>query len=183
MFDKSQWRLFLARRILCHDNLEDRGSWESRVASSCLFGDFAFNVVSPGLLDAALTPPVWKIATDFESLERGRENSCQVSMKLKKTVAPWKESYDNSRQCIKTQRHHCVDKGLSCQSYGFSSSHVWWWELDHKEGQVLKNWCFQIVVLEKILESPLDYKEIKPVNPKGNQSQVFTGRTMLKLKL
>ena len=63
------------------------------------------------------------------------------------------------------------------QSYGFSSSHVWIWELDPKEGWALKNWCFQIVVLEKILESPLDSKEIKLGNPKGNQSWIFTERT------
>ena len=63
------------------------------------------------------------------------------------------------------------------ESYGFSSSHKWMWELDHKEGWVLKNWCFQTVVLEKTLESPLDCKEIQPVNPKGNQSWMFIGRT------
>ena len=66
-------------------------------------------------------------------------------------------------------------KVLHSQSYDFSSSHVQMWELDHKEGWVLKNWCFQTV--EKTLESPLDYKEIKPVNPKGNQSWIFIGRT------
>ena len=59
----------------------------------------------------------------------------------------------------------------------FSSSHEWIWELDHKEGWPLKNWCFWTVVLEKTLESPLDYKEIKLVNPEGNQSWIFTGRT------
>ena len=59
----------------------------------------------------------------------------------------------------------------------FSSSHVWMWELDYKEGWAPKNWCFWTVVLEKTLESPLDSKEIKPVNPKGNQSWIFTGRT------
>ena len=63
------------------------------------------------------------------------------------------------------------------QSYGFSSSHVWMWELDHKENWVPKNLCFWTVVLEKTLESPLDCKEIKPVNPKGNQSWMFIGRT------
>ena len=62
-------------------------------------------------------------------------------------------------------------------SYDFSSSHVWMWELDHKEGWVLKNRCFQTVVLEKTLASPLDYKEIKSVNPKGNQPWIFIGRT------
>ena len=70
-----------------------------------------------------------------------------------------------------------ADKGLYSQTYGFSSSHVWMWELDHKEGWALKNWCFRIMVLEKTLESPLDCKEIKPVNPKGNQSWIFIGRT------
>ena len=84
-----------------------------------------------------------------------------------------KKSYDKPRQCIKKQKHYFADKGSSSQSYGFSSSHVWMWELDHKEDWVLKNWCFQIVVLEKTLESPLDSKEIKPVNPKGNQPWMF----------
>ena len=65
---------------------------------------------------------------------------------------------------------------LSSQSYGFSSSHVWIWELDHKESWALKNWCFWTVVLEKTLESPLDCKEIKPVNSKGNQSWIFIAR-------
>ena len=65
----------------------------------------------------------------------------------------------------------------SSQSYGFSSSHVGMWELDHKEGWAPKNWCFWTVVLEKTLESPLDSKEIKPVNPKGNQAWIFVGRT------
>ena len=63
------------------------------------------------------------------------------------------------------------------QSYDFSSSHVWMWQLDHKEGWTLKNWCFWTVVLEKTLESPLDCKEIKLVNPKGNQPWIFIERT------
>ena len=92
-------------------------------------------------------------------------------------LTPWKKSYDQPRQHIKKQRHYFTNKGPSSQSYGFSSSHVWMWESDHKESWVLKNWCFQIVVLEKTLESPLDCKEIKPVNSKGNQSWIFIGRT------
>ena len=68
-------------------------------------------------------------------------------------------------------------KGLYSQDYGFSSSQVQMWELDQKEDWVLKNWCFQTVVLEKTLESPLDCKEIQPVHPKGNQPWIFTGRT------
>ena len=86
-------------------------------------------------------------------------------------VAPWKESYDKPRQCIKKQNHQFADKGPHNQSYGFSSSHVWMWELDHKEGSAPKNWCFRIVVLEKTPESPLDSKEINPVIPKGISSE------------
>ena len=81
------------------------------------------------------------------------------------------------RQHIKKQRHHLANKGPYSQSYGFSSSHVWMWELDHKEGWLSKNWCFQTVVLKKTCESPLKSKEIKPVNPNGNQLWIFTGRT------
>ena len=75
------------------------------------------------------------------------------------------------------QRHYFANKSLSSQSYGFSSSHVWMWELDNKEGWALKNLCFWTLLLEKTLESPLDCQEIKPVNPKGNQSWIFIGRT------
>ena len=71
-----------------------------------------------------------------------------------------------------------MDKGSYSQSYGFSSSHVWMWELDHKGGWALKNWCFWTAVLEKSLESPLDCKEVKPVIPKGNQLWIFIGRTV-----
>ena len=77
---------------------------------------------------------------------------------------------------IKKQRHYFANRGLSGQGYGFSSSHVWMWELDYKESLAPKNWCFWTVVLEKT-ESPLDCKEIQPVHPKGNQSWIFIGRT------
>ena len=90
---------------------------------------------------------------------------------------PWKKSYDQPRQHIKNQRHYFANKGPSSQGYGFSSSHVWMWELDYKESWALKNWCFWIVVLEKTLESPLDCKEIQLVHPKGSQSWIFIGRT------
>ena len=70
-----------------------------------------------------------------------------------------------------------ANKGPSSQSYGFSSSHVWMWELDYKESWATTNWCFWTVVLEKTLESSLDCKEIQPVHPKGDQPWVFTGRT------
>ena len=87
------------------------------------------------------------------------------------------KSYDQPRQHIKKQRHYFAKKGLSSQSYGFSSRHVWMWEVDHKESWVPKNWCFWTVMLEKTLESPLDCKEIEPIHPKGNQSWIFIGRT------
>ena len=73
--------------------------------------------------------------------------------------------------------HHFADKGLYSQNSGFSCGHVWMCELDHKIGWVSKNWCFWIVVLEKILQSTLVYKEIKQVKPKGNQPWMFIGRT------
>ena len=99
-----------------------------------------------------------------------------VSRKLKDTCS-LKKSYDKSRQHVKKQRHYLVDKGSYSQSYSFSSSHLWMWELDHKESWVLKKWCFQIVVLEKTLESPSDTKEIKPVISKGNQTWILIRRT------
>ena len=92
-------------------------------------------------------------------------------------LSPWKKSRGKPRQHIKKQRHHFAHKGLYSQSYGFSSSHVWMWELEHKECWAPKSWHFQTVVLEKTLESPLDCKEITPVNPKGNQPWIFIGRT------
>ena len=92
-------------------------------------------------------------------------------------LAPWKKSYDQPREHIRKQRHYFPNKGASSQSYDFSSSHVWMWELTYKEIWATKNWCFWTMVLEKTLESPLDCKEIKPVHPKGNQSWIFIGRT------
>ena len=97
-------------------------------------------------------------------------------MKLKDGCS-WKKSYDQPRQHIKKQRYYFANKGPSSQGYGFSSSHVWMWELDYKEHWAPKNWCFWTVVLEKSLESPLDCKEIQPVHPKGNKSWIFFGRT------
>ena len=78
---------------------------------------------------------------------------------------------------ILKSRHYFANKGPSSQGYGFSSSHVWMWDLDYKESWAPKNWCFWTVVLEKTFESPLDFTEIQPVHPKGDQSRVFIGRT------
>ena len=98
-------------------------------------------------------------------------------------LASCKKSYDQHRQHIKKQSYYFADTGPSSQSYGFSSSHVGMWELDHNERWAPKNWCFWTVVLEKTPESSLDCKEIQPVHPKGDQSWVFLGRIMLKVKL
>ena len=96
-------------------------------------------------------------------------------------LAPWKNSY-YKLSVLNSRDINFANKGPYSQSYGFSSSHVWMWELDHKEGWIPKNWRFWTVVLEKALESPLrrllrdSKKIIKPVNAKGNQPEVFTGK-------
>ena len=98
------------------------------------------------------------------------------SHEIKRCLLLGRKAVTNLKSILKS-RHYFADKVPSSQSYGFSSSHVWMWELDHKESWVPKNWCFWTVVLEKTLESPLDCKQIQPVNPKGNQSWIFIGRT------
>ena len=99
-----------------------------------------------------------------------------AAMILKHTCS-LEKSYDLLRQHIKKQRHYFDNKIPPSESYDFFSHHVWMWELDYKESWAPKNWCFWTVVLEKTLESPLECKEIKPVNPNGNQSLIFIGRT------
>ena len=112
--------------------------------------------ITSGQIDGETVDPV----TDF--IFGGLQNHCRWWLQPwnLKTFTPWKESYDQTRQHIKKQRHYFVDKGLSSQSYGFSSSHVWMWELDYKASWAPMNWCCWTVVLEKTLESPLDCKEI-----------------------
>ena len=113
----------------------------------------------------------WKL---WQSLFSWVQKSLQMvteAMKLKDTL---KKSYDKPRQHNKKQRHYFANKGPSCQSYCFSSNHVWMWVLDHKESWVSKNWSFWTVVLEKTLESPLACKENNPVNPEGNHSLLDT---------
>ena len=100
-----------------------------------------------------------------------------AAMKSKKMLAPWKKSYHQLRQNVKKQRHYFANKGPPSQSYGFSNSHVWMWQLDYKESWAPKKGYFWTVELEKTLKSPLDYKEIQPIHPKGNQSWIFIGTT------
>ena len=115
----------------------------------------------------------------YLSIERCITTGFKVSIWLIHNYEKNKESYDQPRQHIKKQRHYFVNKGSSSQGYGFSSSHVWMWELNYKESWAPKNWCFWTVVLEKTLECPLDCKEIQPVHPKGDQTLLlrkFEGR-------
>ena len=98
-------------------------------------------------------------------------------------LAPWKKSYDQHRQHIKKQRCYFANKGSSSQSYGFSSSHVWMWELNYKESWVLKNWCFWTVVLEKTLESPWTAKRYNQPILKEISPEYSLEGLMLKMKL
>ena len=108
--------------------------------------------------------------TDFIFLGSEITLNCDCSHESKRCLLFGRKAMTNL-DCI-----NFTNKGPCSQNYGFSSSHVWMWELDHKEPWVLKNWSFQIVVLGKTLESPLNCKEIKPINPKGNQSWIFIRR-------
>ena len=114
----------------------------------------------------------------------GLQNQCRqwLHYEIKRHLLLGRKAMTNLDSVLKKQRHHLANKGPYSQSYRFSSSHVLMWELDHKEGWALKNWCFRTEVLEKTLESPLDCKEIKPVNPKGNQPWIFIGVDLLGIK-
>ena len=114
--------------------------------------------------------------------ERLRTFLIVAAMKLK-DICSRQESNDKPRRYVEKQRHNSADKGLYSQSYVLPNGHVWLWELDCNEGGVPKNWCLRTVVLEKTPESPLDSKEIKPVNLKGNQPWILLEGLMLKLKL
>ena len=109
----------------------------------------------------------------------GLQNHCRRWLQPwnQKTIASWQESDDKPRQCVEKQGHYSVDKGPYSQGYGLPSGPIQLWELGCKEGRMPKNWCLWTVVLEKTPESPLDSKEIKPVNLKGDQSWTFTRRT------
>ena len=100
----------------------------------------------------------------------------ELSGKPNQSIGPGNWTLDSQIKSLMLYWLSSLGKAPCNQSYGFSSSHVWRWELDHKEGWALKNWCFPIVVLEMVLESPLDSKDIKPANPKGNQPWISIGR-------
>ena len=107
--------------------------------------------------------------TDFIFLGSKITVDSDCSHEMKRHLLLGRKAMANLDRVFKSRNITLLTKVHYSQSYGFSSSHVQMWELDHKEGWALKNWCFQIVVLEKTLESPLDSQDIKPVNPKGNQ--------------
>ena len=115
--------------------------------------------------------------TDFLFLGSKITADGDCSHEIKRRLLLGRKTMTNLDSILKSRDITLLTKVPPSQSYGFSSSHVWMWDLDSKESWAPKNWCFWTVVLEKTLESPLDYKEIKPVHPKGNQSWIFIGRT------
>ena len=106
-----------------------------------------------------------------------RSHCSDYSHEIKRHLLLGRKVMTKLDSIFKKQRHYFANKGPSSQTYGFSSSRLWMWELNYKESWVPNNWCFWTVVLEKTLESPLDYKDIQLVNPKGNQSWIFLLRT------
>ena len=129
--------------------------------------------------------PITSCEIDGETMETVRDfiffgskitTDGDCSHEVKRRLLLERKAMTNLDSILKS-RDNFANKGLSSQGCGFSSSHVWMWELDYKESWVLKNWCFWIVVLDRTLESPLDCKEIRPVHPKGDQSWIFIGRT------
>ena len=113
--------------------------------------------------------------TDFIFLDSKITIDYVYSHEIKRCLLLGRKAMTNLVNISKSR--DITDKGPSSQSYDFSSNHVWMWELDHKESWMLNNWCFWTVVLEKTLDSPLGGKEVQSVNPKGNQSWIFIGRT------
>ena len=114
---------------------------------------------------------------DFIFLDSKITADGDCSLEIKRHLLLGRKAMANLDSILKCREHYFANRGLSGQSYGFSSSHVRMWELDYKESWAPKNWCFLTVMLEKTIESPLDCKEIQPGNPKGNRSWIFIGRT------
>ena len=114
---------------------------------------------------------------DFLFLGSKITADCDCSHEIKRPLLLGKKAMINLDSILKSRDIISLTKVHISQSYGFSSSQVWMWEMDHKEGWAPKNWCLWTVVLEKTLENPLDSKQIKPVNPEGNPPWIFIGRT------
>ena len=131
------------------------------------------NIMAPGPI--TLWQKDGETGTDFIFLGSKITTDYVYSHEIKRCLMLRRKAMTNLVNILKSR--DITDKGPSSQSYDFSSNHVWMWELDHKESWMLNNWCFWIVVLKKTPDSPLDGKEGQPVNPKGNQSWIFIGRT------
>ena len=149
------------------------GKWKGWLFNIQKMKIMASSPITSGQIDGE----TMETETDFIFLGSKITADGECSHEIKRCFATWKKSYDKPRWSIKQPRHYCANKGPYSQTYGSFSSYIWIWELDHKEGWMPKNWCFWAVVLEKILESPLDCKEIQPVHPKGDQSWIFIART------
>ena len=121
-----------------------------------------------------------EMLTDFIFLGSKITADSGGNHKIKRRLILGRKAMTNLDNVIKQHKYYFADKSPYSESYGFSSSHVWMWELDHKGRWVPKIWCFRTVVLEKTLESPLESEVIKPVYPKGNQPWIFIVRLMLK---
>ena len=135
-------------------------------------------VTTPGLIPSQqIDGETVGTVTDFYFL--GLQNHCKwwLQTLFQKKLAPWKKGCGKSRQCIKKQRHHFANKSMYSQSYGFSSSHIWMWELNHKKGWVLKNRCFCIVLLRKTLDFLGHQRDQTSQYLKGNQHWMFIERT------
>ena len=153
-----------------------------RVKEESEKADFKLNIQKTKIM--AFSPITsWQIEQEkwkqWQILFLGLQNhwGWWLQPRKEKNLPPWKKNYEKLRQRIKKQGNHFADKGVYSHSCGFSSSHVQMWELDHKEGWTPNNWCLLAVLLEKTRGIPLDFKEIKPINPKGNQPWIFVGRT------
>ena len=173
---------------MSHVGIEARGpwrslSWEGRAGEQCPLeelGSASSRVPQPS---CGATP--WKdgVPPCRASLVTLRVYLSKItadgdwSHEIRRHSCPGGKALTNLDKSIKKQKHHFAYKGPYSESYSLSSSHVWIWESDHKEGWAPKNWCFGTMVLEKTLESPLDCKEIKPVHPKRIQPWIFIGRT------
>ena len=191
--DESQIGIKIARRninnlryadntTLVEESEEELKSLLKRVKEDSKIAGLKFNIektkiVAPGPITS------WQIeggkveaVTDFIFLGSKITLESDCSHEIKRRLLLGRKAMTNPDSILKNTDITLLTKVCISQSYCFSSSYVWMWELDHKEGWVPKNWYFQIVVLEKILESPLDCKEVKPVNPKGIQPWTFIGR-------
>ena len=157
-------------------------SWSYDTNLEILFNDFYFNIQKTKIMASGpntsceIDGETVETVSDFIFLGSKIPADGDCSHEIKRCLLLGRKVMTNLDSILKS-RHYFANKAPSGQGYGFSSGHVWMWELDCEESWAPKNWCFWTVVLEKTLESPWDCKEIQPVHPKGDQSWVFIGKT------